>query len=97
MSITIHIPTTLRDLTAGAAQVSAQGDSLGEVIDDLERRWPGLEQRLLKGRTLVRFMNLYVNDQDVRFHGGLEARVAPGDEITILPAVAGGQDRRNPA
>lgn len=45
----------------------------------------------------MRFMNLYVNDQDVRFHGGLEARVAPGDEITILPAVAGGQDCRNPA
>lgn len=97
MSITIHIPTTLRDLTAGAAQVTAEGGNLGEVIDDLERRWPGLEQRLLKNRTLVRFMNLYVNDQDVRFNGGLDARVTPGDEITILPAVAGGQQRRNPA
>lgn len=93
MPVTIHIPTIMRTLTGGAATVDAQGANLAEVIDDLDRQWPGVHQRLVRDSALVRFMNLYVNDQDARFSGGLQACVSPGDVITILPAVAGGQLR----
>lgn len=91
MPVTIHIPTIMRSLTNGAATVDAQGSNLADVIDDLERDWPGVKQRLVKDNALVKFMNLYVNDQDVRFHSGLQTPINEGDEVIILPAVAGGQ------
>ena len=93
MPLTIPIPPIMRTLTGGAATVDAHGANLAEVIDNLDRQWPGVQQRLIHNEALVRFMNLYVNDQDARFSGGLRAPVSPGDVITILPAVAGGQLR----
>ena len=69
---------------------TATGETLGGLIDDLETAHPGLRERLLEGGDLRRFVNVYVNDEDVRFIGGLEAPVADGDEVVVLPAVAGG-------
>jgi MoaD family protein len=90
MAITVSIPTILRTHTGGEKSVEASGDTLAEVIDNLEANHGGLKARLVKDGTLHRFINIYVNDEDVRFAGGLEAKVADGDNVTILPAVAGG-------
>jgi sulfur-carrier protein len=90
MAVTVSIPTILRTHTGGEKQVSAQGSTLAEIIDNLEANHGGLKARLVKEGSLHRFVNVYVNDEDVRFAGGLEATVADGDNVTILPAVAGG-------
>jgi len=90
MAVTVSIPTILRTHTGGEKQVSAQGSTLAEVIDHLEAAHGGLKSRLVKEGSLHRFVNVYVNDEDVRFAGGLEASIADGDNVTILPAVAGG-------
>ena len=91
MAIEVRIPTILRDYTGGAKAVDAAGGTLAAVIDDLEARHSGLRARLLDdGGSLRRFVNVYLNDEDVRFLGGLEAAVSDGDTVTILPAVAGG-------
>ncbi|EWC58589.1 9.5 kDa culture filtrate antigen cfp10A [Actinokineospora spheciospongiae] len=90
MAVTVSIPTILRTHTGGEKSVPAAGTTLSEVIDDLEANHGGLKQRLVKDGALHRFVNVYVNDEDVRFAGGLEAKVADGDNVTILPAVAGG-------
>ena len=90
MSVQISIPTILRQYTDGARTVPAEGDTLGAVIDDLETRHPGLRDRLIEDQVLRRFVNLYVNDEDVRFLDGLQTTLSEGDTVTILPAVAGG-------
>ena len=90
MAITVSIPTILRTHTGGEKSVEASGATLAEVIDSLESNHGGLKARLVKDGTLHRFVNIYVNDEDVRFAGGMEAKVADGDNVTILPAVAGG-------
>ncbi|MBO0840083.1 MAG: MoaD family protein [Sciscionella sp.] len=90
MAVTVSIPTILRTHTGGEKAVEAKGTTLAEVIDDLEASHGGLKQRLVKDGTLHRFVNVYVNDEDVRFAGGLDAKIADGDNVTILPAVAGG-------
>jgi sulfur-carrier protein len=90
MAITVSIPTILRTHTGGEKSVEAAGATLAEVIDNLEANHGGLKSRLVKDGVLHRFVNIYVNDEDVRFAGGLEAKVADGDNVTILPAVAGG-------
>jgi molybdopterin converting factor small subunit len=90
MAVTVSIPTILRTHTDGQKSVEAKGGTLQEVIDDLEAGHAGLKARLVKEGSLHRFVNVYVNDEDVRFSGGLEAKVADGDTVTILPAVAGG-------
>ncbi|HEY0496671.1 MAG TPA: MoaD/ThiS family protein [Kutzneria sp.] len=90
MAITVSIPTILRTHTGGEKSVEAAGATLSEVIDNLEANHGGLKSRLVKDGVLHRFVNIYVNDEDVRFAGGLEAKVADGDNVTILPAVAGG-------
>ncbi|MEV0677901.1 MoaD/ThiS family protein [Actinosynnema sp. NPDC050436] len=90
MSVTVSIPTILRTHTAGQKSVEAAGSTLAQVIDDLEANHGGLKDRLVKEGALHRFVNVYVNDEDVRFAGGLEAAVKDGDTVTILPAVAGG-------
>ena len=94
MAIEVRIPTILRTHTGGAKNVEAKGDTLRDLIDDLESRHPGLRDRLLDGAGLRRFINVYVNDEDVRFLGGLSAPVADGDSVTVLPAVAGGAGLR---
>ena len=90
MAVTVSIPTILRTHTGGEKSVEASGNTLAEIIDDLEATHGGLKARLVKEGALHRFVNVYVNDEDVRFSGGLEAKIADGDTVTILPAVAGG-------
>jgi molybdopterin converting factor small subunit len=90
MSVTVSIPTILRPHTGGQKRVSASGDTLGAVIKDLEANYSGISDRLVDNGRLHRFVNVYVNDEDVRFSGGLDTAVADGDSVTILPAVAGG-------
>ncbi|KVL40454.1 MoaD/ThiS family protein [Burkholderia sp. MSMB1835] len=87
----ICIPTIMRPLTGDRKVVEAHGGTLGEVIDSLESAYPGLRQRLVQDDRLHRFVNVYVNDDDIRFKGGLSAAIADSDTITILPAVAGGR------
>ena len=90
MAIEVRIPTILRTYTDGAKEVEGTGSTLGELIDDLEARHAGLQSRLVDGGQLRRFVNVYLNDEDVRFLSGLETPVKDGDTVTVLPAVAGG-------
>lgn len=90
MTVEVRIPTILRPYTGGAKLVTASGDSLQAVISDLDAHYPGIGERLLDDSGLRRFVNVYLNDEDVRFLAGLATVVADGDSITILPAVAGG-------
>ncbi len=94
MAVTVSIPTLLRTHTKGEKSVQAAGSSVGEVIEDLESQYGGIKARLVKEGSLHRFVNVYVNDEDVRFAGGLAAAVKDGDNVTILPAVAGGSAAR---
>jgi len=89
--VEVRIPTILRSYTGGAKTVEGTGDTLAAVLSDLDHSHPGLRERLITGDgALHRFVNVYVNDEDVRFTGALETPVAEGDSVTILPAVAGG-------
>jgi sulfur-carrier protein len=90
MAVIVSIPTILRTHTGGEKSVEAKGSTVSEVITDLDSRHSGIKNRLVKDGSLHRFVNIYVNDEDVRFAGGLDAPVADGDAMTILPAVAGG-------
>ena len=90
MNVSVSIPTILRPHTGGQKRVSASGDTLSAVIDDLEANYSGISPRLLEDGKLHRYVNIYVNDEDVRFSGGLDTAIAEGDSVTILPAVAGG-------
>jgi molybdopterin converting factor small subunit len=94
MPVEVRIPTILRTYTADQKSVEATGGSLSALIDDLESNHPGIKERLVETKDgsadLRRFVNVYVNDEDVRFLGGLDAPVSDGDEVVVLPAVAGG-------
>jgi MoaD family protein len=90
MAIEVRIPTILRTYTGGAKAVEGTGSTLGELITDLEARHGGLQARLLDDGKLRRFVNVYLNDEDVRFLDGLDTPLKDGDAVTILPAVAGG-------
>lgn len=90
MSVSVSVPTILRPVTKGEKTVSADGANVAELISDLDSRYNGLGDRLVKNGALHRFVNIYVNDEDIRFTGGLQTTVTDGDQITILPAVAGG-------
>jgi sulfur-carrier protein len=90
MSIEVRIPTILRPYTKDQKTVEAEGATLSAVISNLDSQYAGIGERLLEDGALRRFINVYINDEDVRFLGSLEAQVKDGDSITILPAVAGG-------
>ncbi len=90
MSIEVRIPTILRQYTGGEKAVQGEGATLQELIADLESRHPGLRERLVDDKGLRRFVNVYLNDEDVRFLNGIETPVSDGDSVTVLPAVAGG-------
>ncbi|GAB2593354.1 MoaD/ThiS family protein [Streptomyces capparidis] len=90
MAIEVRIPTILRTYTDGAKAVEGTGSTLSELFDDLETRHPGIRERLVEGGELRRFVNVYLNDEDVRFLEGISTGLADGDNVTILPAVAGG-------
>ena len=88
--ITVRIPSTLRKYTAGLAEVTAQGRTVGEVIDNLEGRYGGLRACLVDGQKIQHFVNLYVGENDVRFLKGLDTEIGVGEPLTILPGIAGG-------
>ena len=94
MAIEVRIPTILRTYTDGEKAVHAEGTKLSALIDDLESNHPGIKERLIEEKDgqhqLRRFVNVYINDEDVRFMGSLEADLADGDQVVVLPAVAGG-------
>ena len=94
MAIEVRIPTILRSYTGGEKAVDASGSTLSELIEDLESSHPGIKERLVEDKDgqddLRRFVNVYVNDEDVRFTGGLETQLGDGDQVVVLPAVAGG-------
>ena len=91
MPIRVRIPTPLRRFTGGSDEVTADGDSVKSVIDDLEHRHPGMRERLLDDRgELRRFVNIYLNGDDIRFLSQLTSKVQDGDDISIVPAIAGG-------
>jgi len=90
MAIEVRIPTILRNLTADQRVVDGEGSTVRELIDHLESNHAGLKERLVEDGEVRRFVNMYVNDEDIRFTGGLDTAVADGDTVVILPAVAGG-------
>ncbi|WP_405390531.1 MoaD/ThiS family protein [Streptomyces sp. NBC_01102] len=90
MAIEVRIPTILRTYTDGAKAVEGSGDTLADLFVDLESRHNGIRERIVDGDQLRRFVNVYLNDEDVRFLDGISTKLADGDSITILPAVAGG-------
>jgi MoaD family protein len=90
MGIEVRIPTILRSYTGGDKAVQGSGATLDELLDNLDAAHSGLRERLVDGEKLRRFVNVYLNDEDVRFLGGLETPVKDGDTVTVLPAVAGG-------
>jgi len=90
MAIEVRIPTILRTYTGGAKAVAGEGSTLSQLVEDLESNHSGIRDRLVDGADLRRFVNVYVNDEDVRFTGGLDTPLKDGDQVVILPAVAGG-------
>ncbi len=91
MSVTVKIPTQLRAVTGGEAETQVEeASTVGEVLDGLYERFEGLRDRIAEDGGLRRFVNVYVGGEDIRFLDGLETAVNDGDEVTILPAVAGG-------
>ena len=94
MSVRVKIPTQLRTLTDGSSEVEASGATVGALIEDLEKNHPGIKERILdETGALRRFVNVYVDDEDVRFLQGIETQVPDGRQVSIIPAVAGGAPR----
>ena len=92
MSVMVRIPTPLRRITQGQDKVSVEGQNLNDVISSLDAQFPGIRDRLCDEQGELRnFVNLYVNGEDVRFLDGLNTTTNPGDEISVVPAVAGGR------
>ncbi len=91
MSVLVRIPTPLQSVTKGEKEVDASSGLLKDIIDGLEDKYPGLKERLIdESGELRRFVNIYINEEDVRFLNGLETNVTEGAEVSIIPAVAGG-------
>ncbi len=91
MAITVRIPTALRTLTGGEEAVSAEAANVRELVDNLESNHAGLKERLVDDKGVRRFVNLYVGDEDIRFLDGLDTELKDGDEVSIVPAIAGGR------
>lgn len=90
MAVTVRIPTPLRTLTGGEEQVQMDGATVQQVIENLEKRHPGIRDRLLDEKGVRRFVNIYVGDEDIRFLDGLSTALKGGEEVSIVPAIAGG-------
>lgn len=91
MAVTVRIPTPLRTLTGGADEVQASGATVGELIENLEKAHPGLKDRLCDDKGVRRFVNIYANEEDIRFLENLETPLKDGDSVAIVPAIAGGR------
>ena len=92
MAVIVRIPTPLRAMTKGEAEVHMEADTIGGVIDDLERRYPGLRDKIVEENGQIRrFVNIYVNQEDIRFLDGDRTALKQGDEVAIVPAIAGGR------
>ena len=92
MAMLVRIPTPLRAVTKGSAEVQGKGATVADLIDDLEQSYPGLKERLIDDTgDLRRFVNVYVNQEDVRFLQGKKTALKDGDEVSIVPAIAGGR------
>jgi molybdopterin synthase sulfur carrier subunit len=91
MSVTVRVPTPLQRVAGGAKNVKADGGSVNAVIEDLERQFPGMKDKLCEDDgTLRRFINIYVNGEDIRYAQGQDTQIKDGDELSIIPAVSGG-------
>jgi sulfur-carrier protein len=91
MAVRVRIPTPLRGLTNGARLVDVSGGDLSQAIDELDRRFPGIRARLIDDHgEVLRFVNIFVNERDIRFLGGLRTPLTDGAEVSIVPAMAGG-------
>jgi len=90
METIVRIPTPLRTMTGGADEVTVNGSTVREVIDDLEAKHPGIRERLLDEKGVRRFVNIYIGEEDIRFLDGLKTALKSGDQISIVPAIAGG-------
>jgi sulfur-carrier protein len=90
MSTIVRIPAALRPLTGGKDEITADGATVGELIEDLDKLHPGIKERLLDAKGVRRFINIYVGEEDVRFLDGLGTVVKAGEQISIVPAIAGG-------
>lgn len=93
MAIKVRIPTPLQRLTNGKAEVECRAGNITELVDELEKEYPGMKERLSEGGKIRRFINIYVNEEDIRFVNKEETALKDGDNISIVPAIAGG--RRN--
>lgn len=92
MGVSVRIPTPLRKLTEGKSEVEASGASVAEIIDNLESSYPGLKEKLCEENGNVRkFLNIYLNDEDIRFMDSLATEVREGDTLALIPAIAGGR------
>jgi molybdopterin synthase sulfur carrier subunit len=90
MSVRIHIPTPMRQHTEGQAVVEVNGGTVQTALEELGRKCPGINQRIFENGQVRRFVNIYVNDEDIRYLDNLATAVKAGDEVSIIPAVAGG-------
>jgi MoaD family protein len=90
MAVTVKIPTQLRGVTDGEAEIEVEGATVGEVLDAVFEQHDELRERITQDGDLRRFVNVYVSGEDIRFQDGLQTPISAGDEVTILPAVAGG-------
>ena len=91
MAVTVRIPTPLQRLTSGQAEVQCDGTTVNELLGDLEKRYPGIKERICDEQgKLRRFVNVFVNEEDIRFMQGDQTGVKDGDEVSIIPAIAGG-------
>ena len=91
MAITVRIPTPLQGLTQNRAEVDAKGSNIKELVEDLERQYPGIKERICDETGAIRrFVNIYLNDEDIRFIDGDSTAVREGDDVSIIPAIAGG-------
>ena len=91
MTVRVRVPTPLRKFTNGADEVNAQGNNVRSLVEDLERKFPGIKERICDdGGKIRRFVNVYVNGDDIRFLQNMETALKEGDNISIVPAIAGG-------
>lgn len=91
MAIKVRIPTPLQRLTQGKEEVDGKAGTVMELVADLEKRFPGISERISEGGKIRRFVNIYVNEEDIRFLKGEDTAVKDGDEVSIVPAIAGGR------